>query len=322
MINTKLENALRIKVTGKCNRNCFFCHKEGGMDNIHEMIFTEKLQHIITDISEKLNITTIAFTGGEPLLHPDFANLITDITVSTPIHKFSLTTNGTLFKSYDFWKNLYDIGLYKVNISMPDVLDLITIEMYNKSSVISILKNQIELIRVLNNIGILVNINVVVFNDYLYTKNIIEKLLSIKSQNLNFEIVLLPNLSTPFGYEESQKALLKIKSDMKLTFLSQARRYGTSNCIETYQSNNGVKISIKSTKPNGKTPFFLSNGVCSHCDFKRKCQEGFYGLRLEQIENEYYIRLCIYKSTEDVLMKYEDFILTNTYKILLTQWNN
>ena len=191
MINTKLENALRIKVTGKCNRNCFFCHKEGGMDNIHEMIFTEKLQHIITDISEKLNITTIAFTGGEPLLHPDFANLITDITSNTPIRKFSLTTNGTLYKSYDFWKNLYDMGLYKVNISMPDVLDLITIEMYNKSSVISILKNQIELIRILNNIGVLVNINVVVFNDYLVSPQQASKIHGIPAGDMRSEYLSL-----------------------------------------------------------------------------------------------------------------------------------
>jgi molybdenum cofactor biosynthesis enzyme MoaA len=315
----KLENTLRIKVTGNCNRNCSFCHEEGGMSGIEDVTFTSELSHIINQISEHLNIDVIALTGGEPIIHRNLLEFTENIASNTLIKKFKLTTNGITKKPYDFWAKISDIGLFKVNISMPDILDLV--EIRTKEHITKVLENQIELIRILTSIGIGVDINVVVFNDYLYTMNVISNLLKIKSKDLVFEIVLLPNLISFIEYTKSQDVLKKVKSNMRLKRSSCAYRSGTSNKVECYQSDSGTSVSIKSTRESNNYPYMLDAGCCKNCDYKKnKCQEGFYGLRIEQRDGNCFIRLCIHKNTDDVLMNYEKFIKTNTYKFLLTQW--
>lgn len=320
-MNFSLENTLRIKTTQKCNRACTFCHKEGGMEGLDDILYSDELGHIINDICTKLNIFSIAFTGGEPLMHDGLFDFTLSIATNTAIQKFSLTTNGTIQKTYEFWRNFYDLGLGKVNISIPDILQSATGNITDNETA-SMLSRQINLIKILNCVGVNVDINVVIFNDYMHTEEVIKTLLKIKiERELSFNINLLPNLLSDLEYKKSQMVIEKVKSDMLFSLKSKAARRGTSNHIETYQANDGTIFYIKSTKPDNKFPYLLENGPCSKCELKRHCQEGFYGLRLEQIAGIFYIRLCIHKSTPDVLMPYQDFIHSNTYKILKSQWN-
>jgi len=291
------------------------------MENLDDIWYTDELKRIITDITTKLNIKTIAFTGGEPLMHNSLLDFTNTIVSNTTIKKFSLTTNGTIEKPYDYWNDFRNVGLAKVSISMSDILELATGNMSdtNKDSV---LHTQIQLVKTLNIIGIDVDVNIVVYNDFLYTEAVIKKLLEIKTnKELNFEITLLPNLLSEETYKESQDVLRKMESDMHLILRGNRVRNGTSNLTSVYMANNGTIFNIKSTKPDKKHPYYLDDGVCTSCNVRHCCQEGFYGLRLEQVADKYYVRLCIHReNSKDILMPYDDFLLTKTYKTLLSNW--
>lgn len=319
-----LENPLRIKVTGKCNRECSFCHKEGGMTSIDDLVYTERLGKIINALNVNLGIKSIAFTGGEPLMLSNLSNVISEINTNTNISKFSLTTNGTIFEEYEYWSRLFSLGLYKVNISMPDIID---VEKYSPSADYAndIFKCQSKTISILNRIGIETKINIVVFNDVLFTKNNLSRLFHFRD-SLNSELVLLPNLTNQKSYEYSQKIIDILRNDMRLKRIGARSRLGTSNTIEKYCDSDAGESSniifIKSTKMPDGQPFRLES-LCGQCSFRKHCQEGFYGIRLEQIQHEYYIRLCIHKgNSTDVLMKFENFMESSVYKEIKTIWTD
>jgi len=315
-----LENPLRIKITGRCNRDCSFCHEEGGMDGIDDLAYTEQLGYIINTLHDNLGIDSIAFTGGEPLFDTNLDDIISQISMSTKICKFSLTTNGTISKDYEYWLRLYNLGLYKVNISMPDIMS--TDDLPNNDCINDVFAIQSKTISILNKIGIETKINIVVFNDVLFTKNTLAKLLYFRD-TLNSELVLLPNLNSPKDFNYSQKVINTVRNDMRLRKVSEKRRVGTSNAIEKYcdadDEENGNVIFIKSTKMQDGNPYRLDS-LCGQCSKRTPCQEGFYGIRLEQRDDNYYIRLCIHKSSSDVLMKFQDFMESNVYKEIKTLW--
>lgn len=80
---------LRIILTGNCNGKCEFCHKEGN-DNSGNMPL--EMVYACIDSAEKLSISQIALTGGEPTLREDLKDIIDYIQKKGL--SVSLTTNG------------------------------------------------------------------------------------------------------------------------------------------------------------------------------------------------------------------------------------
>lgn len=310
-----LDNSIRIKITGKCNRSCFFCHKEGCMD-IDDLVFTDELQKIIQFLSKNLNIHNIAVTGGEPLLHPSFNDLIGNFIGCDGIEHVSLTTNGTISKDEAFWKDLQEKNVYKVNISIPDILEA-PIMNISPNFANNIFKDQIELIKILNRLNIDININIAIINDFFYTSSIINKLNEF--DDLKFKIMLLPNLTDSKTFNYSQKVINLVCESMELSEKKVYKKTGTSSSIIEYTNNRNRTLYVKTTKCDNST--YHIHSLCENCNIKDNCQEGFYGIRLEQINKKYYIRLCLHKSTPDCVMLFDDFINSNVYKELHCMWN-
>ncbi len=85
---------LHIELTSKCNLHCFYCYRKSH-ENLEELNRLEinELKNIIISLSERgLKIAEI--TGGEPLLHPDFIEIID--TCYNNLSIISIITNGTL----------------------------------------------------------------------------------------------------------------------------------------------------------------------------------------------------------------------------------
>ncbi|OWP57417.1 MAG: cyclic pyranopterin phosphate synthase [Thermoplasmatales archaeon B_DKE] len=108
--------SMRIQVNTTCNFKCFFCHMEGTEVNSSEMKPTE-IERVV-QIAAKWGVNKIKFTGGEPLLRRDIAEIVARVRkhISGDI---SLTTNGVLLvnKAVDLKK----AGLNRVNISMHSI---------------------------------------------------------------------------------------------------------------------------------------------------------------------------------------------------------
>ena len=61
---------------------------------------------------------------------------------------------------------------------------------------------------------------------------------------------------------------------------------------------------------------YFFDPVCVGCLIKEQCHEGFYGIRIERRMSDYWVRLCIYKHTPDVLMPQEAFLKSELVKKL------
>lgn len=105
---------LRVSLTPRCNLNCIYCHSEGEKNPKGEMS-AEEIGEII-NTAAGFGIRSVKFTGGEPLLRSDIADIISAVPKGI---ECSMTTNGTLLA--DVAGDLHDAGLKRVNISIDSM---------------------------------------------------------------------------------------------------------------------------------------------------------------------------------------------------------
>jgi radical SAM protein with 4Fe4S-binding SPASM domain len=63
-----------LELTRRCNLTCPHCYIEGGAPRENEMVASEFFR-LLDDFAD-MGVWGVAFTGGEPTLHPEFANLV------------------------------------------------------------------------------------------------------------------------------------------------------------------------------------------------------------------------------------------------------
>ena len=116
---------LRISVTDRCNFRCDYCMpKEIFGDDYtflpkDELLTFEELTRI-SKIYAQLGVKKIRITGGEPLLRRNLYKLVEQLNLIDGIEDIGLTTNGLLLKT---WKNLYQAGLRRINVSLDAIED-------------------------------------------------------------------------------------------------------------------------------------------------------------------------------------------------------
>lgn len=87
-------------ITEKCNENCDFCFRT----MFEDLSLTEN--KIIADKLINHGVEKITFAGGEPLLYEDLFELAEYIKLKNPNILISLTTNGLLIDSTNYFKIL------------------------------------------------------------------------------------------------------------------------------------------------------------------------------------------------------------------------
>lgn len=85
--------SIHFELTNKCNLRCYYCYNDSGVSMGDSFIETTILFDIITELSMK-GLSVIELTGGEPLLHPDFVEII-DFCFKK-LSLISVLTNGTM----------------------------------------------------------------------------------------------------------------------------------------------------------------------------------------------------------------------------------
>ncbi|MCK9299157.1 MAG: GTP 3',8-cyclase MoaA, partial [Methanoculleus sp.] len=105
---------LRISLTSRCNLRCIYCHAEGEV-NPKEQMSAEDIAELM-QVGVQFGIRSIKFTGGEPLLRRDLADIVRSV---PPGVEASLTTNGTLLAAQA--AELKEAGLARVNVSLDSL---------------------------------------------------------------------------------------------------------------------------------------------------------------------------------------------------------
>jgi GTP 3',8-cyclase len=112
---------LRISVTEKCSLRCTYCMPEAGLPVIarNDLLTAVEIARLVGIAVRDLGVRDIRFTGGEPLMRPDLAEIIGLSSAVAGTHSVSMTTNGIgLDKRID---ELVDAGLTRVNVSLDTV---------------------------------------------------------------------------------------------------------------------------------------------------------------------------------------------------------
>jgi GTP 3',8-cyclase len=119
---------LRVSLTDRCNLRCAYCMPPEGLDWLPSpaVLTGDEIVRLITIGVEALGIREVRFTGGEPLLRPDLADIITATAALKPRPDISLTSNGIGLQRRA--AALKTAGLDRINVS----LDTLRPEVFRK----------------------------------------------------------------------------------------------------------------------------------------------------------------------------------------------
>jgi radical SAM protein with 4Fe4S-binding SPASM domain len=102
--------------TYKCNLNCKHCYSSSGISSKNELTTQEALK--VVDQIADFGVTSLAFSGGEPLMRKDFFEVASHA-VELGLY-VSLATNGTLLNQENVNK-LKEIGVHYVEVSLDGI---------------------------------------------------------------------------------------------------------------------------------------------------------------------------------------------------------
>ena len=91
--NVFYPRSMHIELTAKCNLNCYYCYRESDINVSENRIKTQDLLNTINFLSDR-GLSVVELTGGEPLMHPDFEEILDYC--SEKVEIISVITNGTL----------------------------------------------------------------------------------------------------------------------------------------------------------------------------------------------------------------------------------
>ena len=106
---------MNLMITGKCNLNCLHCFNAKDNAPLNTELSYEDVINIL-DQAREIGIQAFTITGGEPLVHPRFLDIVRAI-YERDMFVFELNTNGLLItqKMLDVFKELHCYPLIKIS---------------------------------------------------------------------------------------------------------------------------------------------------------------------------------------------------------------
>ena len=247
------EPPLRLILTGKCNGNCNFCHLEGNTSS-EDMPIDMVYQCI--DSADKLSISRVALTGGEPTLRTDLKDIINYIQGKQKI-SVSLTTNG-----YNLEKLSKDISkpIDNLNLSMSSLNEKLAEKYQNVIPKIAL--NYLSHFRALKK-----TINIVITKE-----NYLEIEAFIKvCKEMDFSLDIMFEKRNDEEYRDIQK---KILDELVSSFAGEIILQSTPVLKFKLSENSVIRI---------KHPYLsklLHNSICEECRQYNQCFEKVCAVRV------------------------------------------
>ncbi|WP_329054674.1 GTP 3',8-cyclase MoaA [Amycolatopsis sp. NBC_01488] len=112
---------LRVSLTDRCNLRCTYCMPAEGLDWMpgEQVLTDDELVRLVRIAVERLGVTDIRLTGGEPLLRAGLEDIVARITALEPRPRLSMTTNGIGLAKRA--AGLAAAGLNRINVSLDTV---------------------------------------------------------------------------------------------------------------------------------------------------------------------------------------------------------
>lgn len=112
---------LRVSLTDRCNLRCTYCMPAEGLDWLpaDDLLTVTELTRLLRLAVTRLGVTSIRFTGGEPLLYRRLEEVVAAAASLRPRPEIALTTNGVGLAPRA--AGLAAAGLNRVNVSLDTV---------------------------------------------------------------------------------------------------------------------------------------------------------------------------------------------------------
>lgn len=112
---------LRVSLTDRCNLRCSYCMPAEGLDWLpgEQLLGANELARLLRIAVTRLGVTSVRFTGGEPLLARHLEEVVAEAAALQPRPEISLTTNGVGLARRA--AGLAAAGLNRVNVSLDSV---------------------------------------------------------------------------------------------------------------------------------------------------------------------------------------------------------
>lgn len=109
---------LRVSLTDRCNLRCAYCMPEEGLAWMprEQQLTDGEVERLIRLAVERLGVTGVRFTGGEPLIRRGLLKIVAAAAALRPRPKLSITTNGIGLERLA--RPLREAGLDRVNVSL------------------------------------------------------------------------------------------------------------------------------------------------------------------------------------------------------------
>lgn len=262
---------LRISVTDRCNFRCDYCMpKEIFGDDYtflpkNELLTFEELTRI-SKIYAQLGVKKIRITGGEPLLRRNLYKLVEQLNLVDGIEDIGLSTNGLLLKKHG--KNLYQVGLRRINVSLDAIEDNVFQEINNRNIKASTILEQIDYAV---SIGFEVKVNVVIqkgVND----NQIIPMIDYFKNKNIEVRFIEFMDVGNDNGWNFNK---VVTKEEM-LNMIEQ--HFEISPVAPKYYGEVAKYFRHKDSDAQFGLITSVSESFCSTCTRARLSSDGkFYG---------------------------------------------
>jgi cyclic pyranopterin phosphate synthase len=123
MVDTfgRVATDLRVSLTDRCNLRCTYCMPAEGLDWLpsKQLLRADELTRLLRIAVTRLGITSVRFTGGEPLVAKHLEAVIAATASLLPRPEITLTTNGIGLDKRA--AKLKQAGLDRINVSLDTV---------------------------------------------------------------------------------------------------------------------------------------------------------------------------------------------------------
>jgi cyclic pyranopterin phosphate synthase len=112
---------LRVSLTDRCNLRCHYCMPAEGLEWLprEKVLSDDEIVRLVGIAVERLGVTEVRFTGGEPLLRKGLVDIVGRTKALAPSPEVSLTTNG--LGLHRIAGALAGAGLDRVNVSLDTI---------------------------------------------------------------------------------------------------------------------------------------------------------------------------------------------------------
>lgn len=88
---------LGLEITARCNYNCIHCFNATGNGRLYSQMTLAQVEGLL-DEARDMGVNAVLLTGGEPLLHPQFLDVVAAV-YERGMFVFEINTNGRLLNA-------------------------------------------------------------------------------------------------------------------------------------------------------------------------------------------------------------------------------